>query len=140
MKRCTICKQEKMLGLFGKNKTKKDGLQTYCKDCSRGKDRRHYSDSSYRKISVKNRRTEQQNDNTRFLYEFLKSSECVDCGESDVACLDFDHVKGNKINGVKRMKSYSMSTLLNEISKCEVRCSNCHRKRHAKEKNWYSNI
>lgn len=34
-KRCPKCKQYKLYSDFNKNKTKKDGLQTECKDCHR---------------------------------------------------------------------------------------------------------
>lgn len=35
MKICPKCKIEKFLDCFNKNKSTKDGLQTYCRDCSR---------------------------------------------------------------------------------------------------------
>jgi hypothetical protein len=31
-------------------------------------------------------------------------------------------------------KGYAWETILNEISKCDVRCATCHRKRHAKRR------
>jgi hypothetical protein len=35
--------------------------------------------------------------------------------------------------------NYAWKSILDEISKCEVRCAKCHRKRHAKRRNeWYS--
>ena len=33
MKRCSRCKIEKSLGCFAKNRTRKDGLQHYCREC-----------------------------------------------------------------------------------------------------------
>jgi hypothetical protein len=35
MKACSKCKIEKELDKFGKNKSKKDGRQTYCKECAK---------------------------------------------------------------------------------------------------------
>ena len=35
MKVCSICKEEKDLSCFNKNKSKKDGLSTDCKDCTK---------------------------------------------------------------------------------------------------------
>lgn len=78
-------------------------------------------------------------DNKRRLYEFLKDRKCVECGESRVAALQFDHVRGNKIAGVSAMvhDSYSWEAILQEIAKCEIRCANCHAVRTAETLGWY---
>ena len=54
---------------------------------------------------------------------------CVDCGVSNPIILEFDHVRGSKVNNVADMvnQSYSLATIKEEIRKCEVRCANCHR-------------
>lgn len=64
-----------------------------------------------------------------FLDSYLEDNPCVDCGFSDPRALDFDHVSGVKIRGVKTMAwaGQKWETILAEIAKCEVRCSNCHR-------------
>lgn len=68
--------------------------------------------------------------------DYLTFHPCVDCGESNLDVLDFDHVRDIKNNEISRMtaRGYLISSIDIEISKCEVRCSNCHRKRHAKER------
>ena len=33
-KYCAKCKKEKEIGLFTKNKDKRDGLQSYCRECT----------------------------------------------------------------------------------------------------------
>lgn len=55
----------------------------------------------------------------------------MDCGETDPRVLDFDHVREIKRAGVfDLMDGYvSDKVLLNEIRKCDVRCSNCHRRK-----------
>jgi hypothetical protein len=70
--------------------------------------------------------------NARFAVEAL-SSGCVDCGESDVCVLDFDHVTGNKTGNVMTLarNEVSIARLRAEIDRCEVRCANCHRRRTA---------
>jgi hypothetical protein len=51
---------------------------------------------------------------------------CVDCGyNGHPAALDFDHVSGEKALLVSFAKSKAQAD--DEIKKCEVRCSNCHR-------------
>lgn len=63
--------------------------------------------------------------------DYKSTHPCVDCGESDVRCLDFDHI-GEKKFAVSTGMGYRMETIMEEISKCVVRCANCHRKKHVK--------
>lgn len=67
-----------------------------------------------------------------FLKNYLSSHPCVDCGESDYRCLDFDHVNGNKFACVSSMawRGFKIQTIEKEIDKCVTRCANCHRRRH----------
>lgn len=62
------------------------------------------------------------------------SHPCVDCGEADPRCLDFDHrdhaTKSFNISDYTSSKrSIALSRLEAEIAKCDVRCANCHRKK-----------
>ena len=60
-----------------------------------------------------------------------KEGGCVDCGLINLAhpeIFDFDHVRGDKVKGVsQRLTSGTLDELREEISRCEVVCSNCHR-------------
>lgn len=53
---------------------------------------------------------------------------CVDCGIDDIRVLEFDHVRGAKVNGIGTMirEGRGESAVLAEMQKCEVRCRNCH--------------
>jgi len=68
------------------------------------------------------------------MMEYLSLHPCVDCGETDLVVLEFDHVKPDKKRNVFAMVHgrYKWDTVLKEISKCEVRCANCHRRITAK--------
>lgn len=68
--------------------------------------------------------------NREYIDLFLSNHPCVDCGESDIVVLEFDHVKGAKIMAVVNAinRAWSISKLKKEIDKCEVRCANCHRR------------
>jgi hypothetical protein len=82
----------------------------------------------------KRRYTKQQ-----FVMDYLTIHSCVDCGESDPVVLDFDHVRGEKrlpINTII-VSWLSLAVLKLEIEKCEVRCANCHRRRHARKDGFY---
>ena len=70
--------------------------------------------------------------NRKFLARVKEMFHCIDCGEDESILLDFDHVRGKKVSNVSDMVggSYSIKAIKNEIRKCEVRCSNCHRRKH----------
>ncbi|MFD1574653.1 hypothetical protein ACFSEO_10950 [Agromyces cerinus subsp. nitratus] len=62
---------------------------------------------------------------------YLLAHPCVDCGESDVRVLDFDHRvgSGNQAEVMRLVQNgYSVSRVMAEIAKCDVRCRNCHAK------------
>lgn len=67
------------------------------------------------------------------LVEYLLEHPCVHCGEADILVLDFDHVRGAKHLNVTTMihRLCSWETILKEIAKCNVSCSNCHRRQTA---------
>jgi hypothetical protein len=73
----------------------------------------------------------------RLVYDYLRCHPCVDCGETDIVVLDFDH-QGDKLAGVSQMIQQSMSWVLieAEIEKCEVVCANDHRRRTARTLGW----
>jgi hypothetical protein len=73
--------------------------------------------------------------NVRWLHAILRASACVDCGERDPVVLEFDH-RGHKRDAVTRLaySDYSLEVLAREAAACEIRCVNCHRRRHRQEK------
>lgn len=82
----------------------------------------------------------------RELTEFvnqLKDKPCADCGvKYPPYVMDFDHrdwdSKLNNISQMKSIHSYSKANILKEVEKCDVVCSNCHRKRtHCEMMKWY---
>lgn len=60
-------------------------------------------------------------------YKIKMGGKCVDCGVNDLRILEFDHIKGDKINNVKRL--YNLDKIHQEVKKCELRCVNCHMKK-----------
>lgn len=77
---------------------------------------------------------------TKRVIEYLREHPCVDCGETDIVVLEFDHVRGEKRFCISEMMAYSYpwSSVLAEIEKCEVRCANCHRRRTAYEHGYFT--
>lgn len=71
-----------------------------------------------------------------WLKEYKARLSCQNCGENHPACLDFHHrdpsTKDNTLaQAVAR--GWSKKRILDEIEKCDVLCSNCHRKLHWQE-------
>lgn len=69
-----------------------------------------------------------------FVTEYFMHHPCEDCGIADPIVLDFDHVRGDKRHNVSKLAKdgYSWEAIMAEIAKCDVVCSNCHRRRTAK--------
>lgn len=68
-----------------------------------------------------------------WLREIKSKLKCKNCGEDHPSCLDFHHKNGLvKEANISQMpnRGASKEKILQEIEKCEVLCSNCHRKLH----------
>ena len=131
MKTCTKCNTEKASDGFRQ-------WRTVCRKCENIVARDHHRNNSdeinKRKIS-KNR--ERYQEKRRFLVDYLQNHPCVDCGETRVACLEFDHVMGEKKDKISTVINYGWKALKDEIEKCEVRCANCHAVVTAKRAKWW---
>jgi len=130
MKTCTFCKQQKPLSEFNKNRSRKDGLQTKCRPCGQAKFKEYYNDNKehHRSVVMANT-TERVKMLRQYVYEYFLENPCVDCGTKDIRVLEFDHLPAfKKIKEVSKLVcgGYSLETVKAEISKCEVRCRNCH--------------
>lgn len=69
----------------------------------------------------------------RLWFDSIKSQlSCNRCGESRTYLLDFHHKDPRTKEGSvsKLISSASKKRILDEIGKCEVLCSNCHREHH----------
>ena len=65
--------------------------------------------------------------------EYKKTLKCKYCNENCWACLDFHHRdQATKDFEVTRVVNggWSKKRILEEIDKCDIVCSNCHRKIH----------
>lgn len=138
MKVCGKCKLEKELSDFNKSSKKPDKLQAICRLCSNLKSTHHYKNN---KQDYAENRDSRRKLLSQFTYDYLKSHPCVDCGENDPIVLEFDHLR-DKAFGISKMVHdvRSFSAIKAEIEKCEVRCANCHRRKTAKEFDWYKDL
>lgn len=77
----------------------------------------------------------------RIIFTHYKNNPCVDCRENDVLVLQFDHVRGTKSFGIGgSLGKVTDERLVAEIAKCDVRCANCHQRRHALEDGRFSSF
>ena len=111
-----------------------------CKFCQSQVSKQHYTKNKQTYLDrARARDILVTEDNQKRLIEYLSCHPCVDCGETDVRVLEFDHVRGKKVNSIaKMMHSHcSWSAIEAEIAKCEVRCANCHRiKTNERGRSW----
>ena len=137
MKQCSKCKEQKPLSDFAKNAARKDGLQGNCKSCHRQYVKRHYkrnTDYYVDKARVRNQKLKEEN--FLLLVEYLQTHPCVDCNETDIVVLQFDHLMDKKYNISEISHRYEWTSVLKEIAKCEVVCANCHTRRTAARAGW----
>lgn len=138
MKTCNRCGVEKPLADFRKERTAGSGRGATCSRCAAGAVRQAYHHNGGREKQHARRKALIAERYAQL--EQFKDVPCADCGgRFPQVCMDFDHVRGEKIDTISRMirMSYSWENILAEIAKCEVVCSNCHRVRTATRGQWY---
>ena len=119
---CSRCKKNRLLKFF--HKRSKSGVQSICKDCRKIDDKSRYL------LTDKDEKNKQRRlKRAKFIKEYKAKEGCKYCPEDEPVCLDFHHVN-DKIEQISKVKWWSFDRLLVEIEKCEVVCSNCHRKLH----------
>jgi hypothetical protein len=126
MRLCSICKTEKPVEQFNW-KNKKAGLRQYrCRECQHDYSRAYYdanSDAQIKRVAKQNKRYAEETSK-------LKEIPCADCGKSyPYYVMDYDHLE-NKAGEIAVLRRQGKTKkMLEEIAKCEVVCSNCHRER-----------
>lgn len=139
---CSTCKEEKELSEFNKNKGKKDGLSTVCRECGKEHCKDYYNKNKEHHLKVigeRNKIARQRNKD--FILQYIKGKSCIDCGTKDTRVFEFDHL-GDKIKDVSVLVSggYSVKKIKQELEKCEIVCANCHRIRTFERSDCYRNI
>ena len=110
-----------------------DGRQPRCRDCCRAW---YLTHAEQHKLNTARRKQQVYAENQRRLHEYFAEHPCVDCGEDDLRVLEFDHRdEGDKTADVSVLlgEGHSWRRILTEIAKCDVRCSNCHRRRTSEQ-------
>ncbi len=110
MKPCTRCQETKPLAAFGRDASRKDGRQHYCRPCrvalSRPIRARNYA-----------------------LVLAAKAGPCLDCGGTfHPVVMDLDHRPGEvKVFDPSKSGGRRAEVVAREVAKCDPVCANCHR-------------
>jgi hypothetical protein len=91
---------------------------------------RHYRNNrEYYRLKREKRTQEIQ----EWLLQYKTKNGCCKCPETHVACLDFHHrdpaEKEIALAKVAR-QGWGLKRVMKEVAKCDLLCSNCHRKEH----------
>ncbi|MDD3035770.1 MAG: hypothetical protein PHO93_02515 [Candidatus Saccharimonadaceae bacterium] len=93
----------------------------------RSASKRHYNANKQSYIE-RNKRYRKSIQN--IVKEIKEKSPCIDCGvKYPYYVMDFDHLEDKQFNINFLSATGRVGALKKEIEKCEVVCSNCHRKR-----------
>ena len=149
MKTCVRCGETLPLTAFSKRTKNSDKVRTPCKACGvkyntawREKNKVAYNayqkayhqkcrqrDPAKLKAARDGTETRRKARRDRLLGD-VKKTGCVCCKEKRLPCLVFHHLDpATKESHIAEL--YSVKTLVPELQKCVVMCSNCHRLLHA---------
>lgn len=142
MKKCSKCTEEKPLEAFQKRAKNLDGYTGVCKTCKQDYDNKfHSARSSTSKLKKYSLQVVRNKSIKLWYVEYMKDKKCNLCEEDNIAALDFDHINNKSFTISTALSGgYSIKKILLEIQKCTILCSNCHRKKTAKDFSWYKYI
>jgi hypothetical protein len=115
-KKCSVCNQDKLVSEFYSRSSRNNKPYDRCKKCFN-----QYSSNRWISKKIKS-----------IIY---KGSQCLDCGISypnePYVIFDFHHREpSHKDVDWSELKLRSDDKISKELDKCDLLCSNCHRKRH----------
>lgn len=140
MKQCVTCGEFKEKSEFNWRSKIRGKRWGTCKQCQSKQRARWYKKNKDRHVkNVQERKKRVIQETQQYVWDYLSTHPCVDCGETNPVVLEFDHVRGKKKAIVSRLIAYGygLDTIKKEIAKCEVRCSNCHKIKTANEQDWF---
>ena len=111
-----------------------------CRECIHQFNKRYFDGPAKERHleQVKERKHAAREVAREYVWNYLSTHPCVQCGESNPVVLEFHHEHSKEypvslmING-----GYPIAKIQVEIDKCQVLCANCHRKITMEERGWY---
>lgn len=120
-------------------KCKKIGPHTvragYCKKCrSKTKREKYHNDPIYREYELTQSgiRQKAKHITTKIWKDnYLSNHPCVDCNNKDIRVLEFHHRNPQEKKFIiGEASSHNFESIMKEVEKCDVLCSNCHNIKH----------
>jgi hypothetical protein len=111
-----------------------------CKLCHNAYTREHYKNNKKYYLNKARKNERKYKIKAReLIWNYLLEHPCIDCGEIDPIVLEFDHIDSETKEFTLGAIGHGMALkrIKEEIEKCEVRCANCHRRKTAKQFNWW---
>lgn len=111
-------------------------LQTWCRECFAAYGKVYYraNREAQKARLLRNVQATREQNRLRTV-EYLLRHPCVDCGNADIVVLQFDHMRDKTADIARLVASgRTWAAIVREIEKCEVRCSNCHRRKTAQRR------
>ena len=136
MKTCISCRESFEESLFHKHGKSKKGVIRYhphCKKCMAVIKKRDYEKMMVKNPNANKNKLAKQYSKSRKEFQELKSKlGCSICREKDPRCLEFHHLDPNtKLHSVSiYLYRANKKIAKEEMKKCIVLCSNCHKKEH----------
>jgi hypothetical protein len=140
---CTRCHASKPLEEYRWQNKAKGTRAPWCKPCYNAYERAVHAGSPQKRAKSIQQSKDRLNRNREYIWQYLLSHPCITCGEGDPIVLEFDHRDGvikTETVGNLMIRGNSIALIEAEIAKCDVLCANCHRRRTAKQFNWYRDI
>lgn len=136
---CSKCGIEKDIEQFPLRNQLTKRRQSYCMDCRSEMGKNWYQNNKdYQKANARKHTTEYRDALREYLWKYLLTHPCAQCGETDPVVLEFHHI-GGKDMAVSAMitRVSSVDRLKEELQKTMVLCANCHRRITAQERGWF---
>ena len=118
MRCCSICSTSKGIEMFSWKNKSQGRRNTRCKECQNIYAKEHYlRNKQYYKEKGGRARRKIVRSNKIFILNYLRANTCVDCTETDIRCLQFDHIRG-KNTDIGKLECSSLDKLKAEIALC----------------------
>lgn len=140
MKNCIKCKIDKQEEDFAWKYQTKGVRSSVCRGCQKeASDAWYQNNKDRQKLSAKRNTLKQREESRQLIIEYLQTHPCIDCGETDIVVLEFDHIEPaeKKLRISRDYYLVSLEKLKAEINKCQIRCANCHRRKTARDRGYY---